>query len=213
MKQKIYKSENYFYVFEIDIKKDEIEKFAQQAEDRRKKILSVLGISENICLKKAMYIISNVQSSSLVYGKSNSQSIVICVSDKERDLLSPHNNMLIHEETHFLLLNIWPEISSFINEGIAEYICWKTKNLPIPNAFYKNKDCFKNLSENMILKQKNWMKLYVARGIPIYGLACIFIEQITESITIKKLLDEIYIYRNISKVTNTLKKMKNGGLL
>ena len=216
MTRKIIKSRNYLYIFELEIETEDMNRFALQAEQRRNAILKTLGIAENIEFKKAIYTVSLCQNQSYVFGRSNRREIRIYISkdgNDKNDFFETYSNMLIHEETHFILFNIWPEISAFFSEGIAEYVCWKVKGRPIPIEFCKAKDYLGALSLEKVLNSKRWVHLCKMYGVPVYVLGCMLVDYVVADITIKQWLDEIYVKRNTSKLEAVLALIKRSSYL
>lgn len=205
MFEKLYKSENYLFIFRINTNEDQVLRYAAAVEKRRKRILSLLGY-ENSCLtKKAVYIIERSENEKIQSGKGNSQCIHIYVNHIGE--IMKECNLIIHEETHFLLYNLCPQISFFLNEGIAEYICWEYTKRDIPKEFMDNLIYIKEITQEMILSKDNWLKNYSQRGIWIYGIACLFIRcALGNTYTVKELLDTVYVNNQIKLINEGLKE-------
>lgn len=201
--EKLYQSKNYMFLFRIDATDEQIVDYANQVERRRKDILNLLGCEYDMIHKKPIYIIDKSVDKNLQIGKGNAQCIQIFVSDL-KDVIE-NSNLVIHEETHFLLFNMYPEISVFLNEGIAEYICWRYTKKDIPVEFEKSMKYIQEITNKMILSNENWLKNYSARGVWIYGIAYLFIEHmLADKYTVIDILNEIYVKKQTDIISKTL---------
>lgn len=202
MSEKIYKSPNYLFIFRVHATDEQIIKYVDNAEKRRVRILSLLGCSDTIDYK-AIYIIDESDQENLQSGKGNSKCIHIFIQNIN-DIMED-NNLIIHEETHFLLYNICPQISLFLNEGIAEYMCWELTQKNIPKEFIENIGYIKEISAEMILSNTNWLRNYSKQGIWIYGIAYLYTKCIlSDKYTVIELLDNIYRDNKVELINEAL---------
>ena len=211
--EKLYQSRNYLFLFRIDVSNEQVVEYARQVEKRRKDILVLLGCESVQIGKKPVYIIDKSENENVRSGKGNAKCIHIFIS-KLDDVLT-NINLVIHEETHFLLFNMYPQISVFLNEGIAEYICWRYTNRDMPEQFEKNMKYIQQITSEMILSCENWMKKYSSQKIWIYGIACLYVDCImADKYTIKEFLDEIYVKKETDIIRKTLRncQVKYGDL-
>lgn len=200
---KLYQSKNYLFQFRIDATDEQIVEYANQVERRRLDILKLLGCERDIVCKKPIYIIEKSENENMQSGKGNAQCIHLFVSELQD--LSKNKNLVIHEETHFLLFNMYPEISVFLNEGIAEYICWRYTKNAIPEEFEKSMKYIQEITSDMVLSNENWLKSYSSQGIWIYGIAYLYMEcMLSDRHTVIDMLNEIYVRKQTSIISKTL---------
>lgn len=202
-KEKIKQSQHYLFIFKIAISDDQAICFTNEVEKRREDIMKLMGFANDLINCKPVYIIDQSKDKNYIHGTGNRSSIQIYVNNLND--IYENVNLAIHEETHFILSMLCPEISSFLNEGIAEYVCWKYTNREKPAEFMQNFRHIRSVTCDMILSRDNWMKAYQKNGIWIYGVACLYIEILLENrYTIKELLQEIYTNNNIDIIMSGL---------
>ena len=201
--EKLYQSSNYLFLFRINVSDEQITQYAAETESRRKDIVKLLGYEAETIKRKPIYIIDESEDVNMHMGKANAQCIRIFINEL-RDIYA-NLNLVIHEETHFLLFNMYPQISPFLSEGIAEYICWKQTKRTKPKEFFQNMKYVHEITSEMILTVDNWMKRYSSQGIWIYGIACLYIEcMLGDRYTVKDILEEIYVRENSDIIEKTL---------
>ena len=204
MFNKIFKSKNYLFIFKIIVTEEQVIKYAAAAEERRKRILSLLGYKDGCMEKKAVYIVDMSENENMQSGQGNSQCIHLYINSINE--IMQDCNLVIHEETHFLLFNLYPQISVFLNEGIAEFICWEYTKKDIPQDFMDNFRYIKEISRDIILSNDNWLKYYSQRGIWIYGIAYLFVKcTLGSKFTVRELLDSVYINNQTELINQGLK--------
>ncbi len=194
-KVKLIQSLHYLFLFKIDVSDEAVKRFTEEVEKRREDIIALMGFKGATINIKPVYMVARSEYKNHLHGTGNLNSIQIYVNDFQD--IYENINLVIHEETHFILSALCPEVSAFINEGIAEYVCWKYTNREKPAEFMQNIGHICGVTCDMILSKDNWMKEYQKRGIWIYGVACLYIEKLLEyKITISELLQEIYRNHN-----------------
>jgi hypothetical protein len=200
---KIFQSQHYLFVFKVEADEEQAGRFINEVETRLYGISELLGYSDKIIETRPVYIIDKTDDIHFLHGNGSRQCIHLYVN--QLDEINGNINLAIHEETHYILSNLCPEISTFLNEGIAEYVCWKYTGRRMPDAFMSNMKYIREISEEMVLSRDNWMKEYQARGIWIYGVASLFIKtMLSARHTVREILHEVYSDGNISVISETL---------